>query len=121
MNPDLNAMSLYLCSWLHDPVNPMPYLETVQECLTSARQTFAKRDMSDEESLRWSYLDRVAKDGPDEELLTWAVRVADALNHGMLQHDPWHPSNQSAYSYRGFPLTFGDLEELFWADIPDGG
>ncbi|GFH36583.1 hypothetical protein [Streptomyces pacificus] len=120
VDPNTNTMALYLCSWLHDPQNPTPFLEEVRETVSSARETFARRGMTIDDSLRKSYEERVAEHGLDQELLTWAARAAAAMEGSSLPRDPEHRDALSPYSYRGFQLTYGDLEEIYGADLPDG-
>ncbi|MBQ0827656.1 hypothetical protein [Streptomyces tagetis] len=120
VTPSINAMALYLCSWLHDPQNPTPFLEEARETVSSARETFARRGMTIDDSLRLSYEEGVAADGLDQELLAWATRTATALDSGSLPRDPEHRDAPSSHSYRGFQLTYGDLEEIYGADLPDG-
>jgi len=116
----VSAMALYLCSWLYDPENPTPYLESVRETVADARETFARRGLSVEDSIRASYEERIAKHGPEEELLSWAQTTAAAMANGSLPRDPYHRGALSPHSYRGFRLTYGDLEEIYGAELPDG-
>jgi hypothetical protein len=120
MSTSADAMALYLCSWLYDPDGPTPYLQTVRETIADARKTFARRGMNVEDSLRASYEERIAEHGQDEGLLAWAERTATAMADGSLPSDPEHRDTLSPYSYRGVRLTYGDLEEIYGADLPDG-
>lgn len=116
----VTAMALYLCSWLYDPENPTPYLEAAQETVSDARETFARRGMSVDEGLRISYEECVAKHDLREEVLMWAENTATALQNGSLPRDPYHRDALSPYSCNGFRLTYGDLQALYGADLPDG-
>ncbi|MFB7776874.1 hypothetical protein [Streptomyces bauhiniae] len=120
MNPSTNAMALYLCSWLYDPLNPIPFLEETRETVSSAHETFARRAMTIDDSLHASYRERVAEQGVDQELLAWATRTASALDDNSLPRDPEHRTALSPHSYRGFHLTYGDLDEIYGAELPDG-
>ncbi|MFE2045700.1 hypothetical protein ACFXAZ_33255 [Streptomyces sp. NPDC059477] len=120
MNPSINAIALYLCSWLRDPQNPTPFLEKARETVSDARETFTRRGMTIDDSLRTSYEERITEHGLDQELLAWATRTATALDSSSLPSDPEHRDTLSPHSYRGFRLTYGDLEEIYGADLPDG-
>lgn len=116
----VTAMALYLCSWLYDPENPAPYLESARETVEGARETFARRGMSVEDSVRLSYEERIAKHGVEADLRVWAERTASAMEAETLPRDPHHRDAPSPHTYRGFRLTYGELEEIYGSDLPDG-
>lgn len=120
VDPKSNALALYLCSWLHDPENPTPFLEDARETIEKARETFARRGMNIDDSLRSAYEQRIAEQGLDQPLFTWAQRTAVSLENGTLPHDPEHRDTPSPYSLYGSVLTYGELQEIYAADLPDG-
>lgn len=118
---ECDLLALYLSGWSYGPLDQV-YHQDVEDTIARARQTFARRVMSVEDSLRWHFDERAAAQGVDRHVLEIARGHFSRYRMDLLPNDPDHPQAFSGLVDQlfGIPYTNDDLEMVFRGDLPDG-
>jgi hypothetical protein len=116
---DVDLIALYLSGWYLGPLDPV-FHEDVEDRILQARQTFARRHMSVDDSLRTDFDCVAAELGVDNERLEAARGALSRYRWDLLPSDPDHPDAFHGYDGFGLPLTNRDLTDIYYGELPDG-